>query len=67
MNDRTYALTLDVGMANQAILGGACAAKRSAELTRMIRQCRGGRVADCCAIEALASARLTATAQLLRT
>lgn len=38
-----------------------------AELKRMIRQCQGGRVADCRVIEALANARLTAAEQHLRT
>ncbi|GIK80983.1 MAG: MerR family transcriptional regulator [Alphaproteobacteria bacterium] len=38
-----------------------------AELKRMIRQCRGGRVADCRVIEALASTRLSAVEQHLRT
>ncbi len=38
-----------------------------AELKRMIRQCLGGRVADCRVIEALASARLSAAERHRRT
>jgi DNA-binding transcriptional MerR regulator len=37
------------------------------ELKRMIRQCKGGRIADCRVIEVLANARLSAAEQYPRT